>query len=259
MSVAIAPLPAAERGSALGRLALTELKLFARERLRIVFGVGLPLLLVIIIGCIPYFNQPRAAYGGATFLDIYVPIMVAFSVALLSLTALPMMLAGYRERGVLRRLQTTPIGPSRVLAAQLLANLAVVLGTSIAILLLARFGFGVAFPRQLAGFVIAAVLAAVALMCVGLFIAAVVPTSRAAQATGALLFYPLMFFAGLWLPIANMPATLQHISHATPLGAAVQALTDSVQGHWPTWLQLVTMAAYAVAFGLAAARWFRWE
>ena len=243
MSVAIAPLPAAERGSALGRLALTELKLFARERLRIVFGVGLPLLLVIIIGCIPFFNQPRAAYGGATFLDIYVPIMVAFSAALLSLTALPMMLAGYRERGVLRRLQTTPIGPSRVLAAQLLA----------------RFGFGVAFPRQLAGFVIAALLASVALMCVGLFIAAVVPSSRAAQATGALLFYPLMFFAGLWLPIANMPATLQHISHATPLGAAVQALTDSAQGHWPTWLQLVTMAAYAVAFGLAAARWFRWE
>ena len=196
MSVAIAPLPAAERGSALGRLALTELKLFARERLRIVFGVGLPLLLVIIIGCIPFFNQPRAAYGGATFLDIYVPIMVAFSAALLSLTALPMMLAGYRERGVLRRLQTTPIGASRVLAAQLLANLAVVLGTSIAILLLARFGFGVAFPRQLAGFVIAALLAAVALMCVGLFIAAVVPSSRAAQATGGLLFYPLMFFAG---------------------------------------------------------------
>ena len=58
---------------------------------------------------------------------------------------------------------------------------------------------------------------------------------------------------------ANMPATLQHISHATPLGAAVQALTDSAQGHWPTWLQLVTMAAYAVVFGLAAARWFRWQ
>src|SRR6266699_5341466 len=99
MSVAIAPLPAAERGSALGRLALTELKLFARERLRIVFGVGLPLLLVIIIGSIPFFNQPRAVYGGATFLDIYVPIMVAFSAALLSLTALPMRSWRWRRLG----------------------------------------------------------------------------------------------------------------------------------------------------------------
>ena len=185
--------------------------------------------------------------------------MVAFTAALLSLTALPMMLASYRERGVLRRLETTPIGPARVLAAQLLANLAVAVVTMVAILLLARFGYDVPLPRELGGFAIAALLATVALMCVGLFIAAVVPSAKAAQATGALLFYPLMFFAGLWLPIANMPAWLQHVSHATPLGAAVQALTDSATGHWPTALQLGTLAAYAVAFGLAAAKTFRWE
>ncbi len=69
----------------------------------------------------------------------------------------------------------------------------------------------------------------------------------------------MMFFAGLWLPIAQMPSVLRHISHATPLGAAVQALQDSAQGHWPHPLQLLTLAAYAVAFGLAATRLFRWE
>ena len=68
-----------------------------------------------------------------------------------------------------------------------------------------------------------------------------------------------MFFAGLWLPIPNMPATLQHTSHATPLGAAVLALTAATMGSFPTALQLVTMAGWAVAFGLAAARFFRWE
>ena len=49
----------------------------------------------------------------------------------------------------------------------------------------------------------------------------------------------MMFFAGLWLPITQMPAVLRHISHATPLGAAVQALQDSAQGHWPHPLQLL--------------------
>jgi ABC-2 type transport system permease protein len=262
MSTATVTLPAARtagRRSALANLALVELKLYLRERLRLFFGVGFPLMLTIIIGAIPSFNKPEAAYGGRTFLDVYVPIMVAFTAALLSLTALPMMLASYRERGVLRRLETTPIGPARVLAAQLLANLAVAVVTMVAVLLLARFGFGVPLPRELGGFAIAALLALLALMCVGLFIAAVVPSAKAAQATGALLFYPLMFFAGLWLPIANMPAWLQHVSHATPLGAAVQALTDSAAGHWPTALQLGTLAAYAVAFGLAAAKTFRWE
>ena len=124
---------------------------------------------------------------------------------------------------------------------------------------MARFAYGVPLPRQPAGFALAALLAAVALLSLGLFIAAVAPTGGPRRPPGAILFFPMMFFAGLWLPIAAMPAVLQHISHATPLGAAVQAMTDAWQGHWPHPLQLVILAGYAVAFGVAAARLFRWE
>jgi ABC-2 type transport system permease protein len=259
MSVTIAAPPAAARGSALGRLTITELKLFIRERVGPIWGVGLPLLLLIIFGSIPSFSKPRAVFGGFTELDAYIPILVALSLALLSLSALPMVLAGYRERGILRRMQTTPAGPVRVLTAQLAVHFAVAAVTVTLILIVARVGYGVFLPRQLAGFVIAALLAAAALLSVGLFVAAVAPTARVAQAIGTIVFFPMMFFAGLWLPIAQMPAILRHISHATPLGAAVQALQDAAQGHWPHPLQLLTMTAYAVVLGLAAARLFRWE
>jgi ABC-type cobalamin/Fe3+-siderophores transport system ATPase subunit len=43
------------------------------------------------------------------------------------------------------------------------------------------------------------------------------------------------------------------------LGAAVPALTVAAEGSMPTALQLGTLAAWAVAFGLAAAKFFRWE
>jgi ABC-2 type transport system permease protein len=56
-----------------------------------------------------------------------------------------------------------------------------------------------------------------------------------------------------------MPTVLQHVSHATPLGAAWEAFQQSVLGHWPPPLALVAMAAWAVGFGVAAARLFRWE
>jgi len=128
-----------------------------------------------------------------------------------------------------------------------------------AIITVARVGFGIPLPRQPGGFVLAALLAAGALLGAGLLVAAVAPTGRVARGIGAALFYPMMFFAGLWLPIPNMPAALQHISHATPLGAAVPALTAAVQGSMPTALQQGTMAAWAVAFALAAAKLFRWE
>jgi len=264
MSVSIAttaatPQTQATRGSALLKLSLTELRLLSRERVRMALPVAIPLVLIVILGNIHSLRQPRAIYGGESFIDLYTTIMVVMGLALLALTNMPMMLADYRERGVLRRLQTTPIGPARVLAAQLVADLAVAVAMVIAILAVARIGFAVPLPRQPGGFAVAALLAAAALLGAGLLVAAVAPTGRVARGIGALLFYPMMFFAGLWLPIPNMPAALQHISHATPLGAAVPALTAASQGSWPTALQLLTLAGWAVALGLAAARFFRWE
>ncbi len=247
------------RGQGLVKLSLTELKLLSRERVRAALPVAIPLVLLIILGNIASLRQPRAVYGGASFIDVYTTILLVMGLALLALTNMPMLLADYRERGVLKRLQTTPIGPARVLAAQLIADLTVAVVMVVLILAVARIGFAVPLPRQAGGFVLAALLAAFALLSAGLLVAAVAPTGRVARGIGALLFYPMMFFAGLWLPIPNMPATLQHISHATPLGAAVPALTAAAEGAMPTALQLLTLAGWTMAFALAAARFFRWE
>ncbi len=261
MSVTTGTVPgrASAPRSALARLAIVEARLFLRERVGVIWGIGFPLVLLIIFGNIPSFRQPSPDLGGLTYLDAYVPILIAFVMAMLSVNAMPAVLAGYRERGVLRRLATTPVGPSRVLAAQLVVNLAVTLTTLIAMLAVARLAFGVVLPRQPGGFVLAAALAAAALLALGLFLAAVARSGRAANAFGAILFFPMMFFAGLWLPRAAMPSLLRDISDFTPLGAAVQALQDSAQGHWPPLLYLAVMACYALVFGVAAARLFRWE
>jgi ABC-2 type transport system permease protein len=243
------------------QLAITELKLFTRGRAAVGLGIsaGIPLLLIVIFGGIHSFNTPVRRFGGLTTLDVYVPILLVFALALLSLVALPATLASYRELGYLRRLKTTPVGPVRMLAAQLTVKLAVAVVIVIVLLAVARGGYGVAMPREIGGMIVGGLLAAAALMATGLFVAAVAPNAGVARGIGAILFYLMMFFAGLWLPIPSMPAVLQHISHATPLGAAVPALQDATLGQWPTWLQLVTMAGYAVAFGLGAARLFRWE
>jgi ABC-2 type transport system permease protein len=262
-ATATKPAPAAtatHTGSAFWELTFTELRLFLREKSGLVYGVGLPILLLVIFGSIPYFNKAKGGdFGGVTLLDTYVPILIVFVIGMLSLNVMPPVLAGYREKGILRRLQTTPAGASRVLGAQLLINFAVAVIAVVALLLVARLGYNVKLPKELAGFVLAALLAALATICCGLFASAVSPSSRSANAVGAILFYPMTFFAGLWLPIPAMPETLQHISRATPLGAAVTALQSATQGHWPHPLQWVTMAAWAVGFGLGAAKLFRWE
>ena len=253
------PRAALPRPAPLRYLTLTELTLFSRERSGLAWGIGLPLVLLIAFGFIPGFRKPVSpAAPGVFVLDSYVPVLLAFVLAMIALNVLPPVLAGYREKGVLRRLSATPVGAARVLAAQLIVDSGMAAVTMIVLLVVARLAFGVAFPRQPAEFVLAVVLGALALLGLGLLLASVLPTSRAANAAGAILFFPMMFFAGLWLPLAAMPAALRHVSHITPLGAAVQAMDDARQGHWHP-LYLLILAGYAVAFAAAAARSFRWE
>ena len=148
---ATAPQTRTTRSSGLLKLTATELKLLSRERVRAVLPVAIPLLLIVVLGNVHSFRQPQAIYGGESLIDLYTTIVIVMGLALLALTNMPMMLADYRERGVLRRLQTTPIGPVRVLAAQLAADLTVSVVMVVVILAVARIGFAVPLPRQAAG------------------------------------------------------------------------------------------------------------
>ena len=167
-------------------------------------------------------------------LDVYVPILVAFSIAMLALNALPMVLAGYREQGVLRRLQTTPVGPgpgarrparwstspsrrSRCRCSSLVA----------------RIAFGVPLPRQPAGFVLAALLAAAALMAIGLFVAAVAPTAGPPRRSGRAVLPADVLRRAVAADRhhARRPAAHQP-RHPARRGGAGPAPTRP-QGHWP--------------------------
>jgi ABC-2 type transport system permease protein len=156
----------------------------------------------------------------------------------------PTYLATYREKGILRRLSTTPVHPAGLLGAQVAMALLIALFAVTLVL-----GVGI----------VAFVLAAASLLSVGVLVAAVAPSGRAASGIGTMLFFPMMFFAGLYVPRDAMPAVLRRIGDFTPLGAGVQALQDAAGGAWPQPLHLAVMAAFAVVAGLAAARLFRWE
>ncbi|MDH2429366.1 ABC transporter permease [Sphaerisporangium sp. TRM90804] len=247
-----------KHGSATWRLTKAEIKLCVREKTGPLWGVGFPLILLVILGNVPALREPVEA-GGPTYFDLYVPVIILFNLAILALTALPTILAGYRESGVLRRMRTTPVGPARVLAAQLVANFSIAVVAVALFLTVAGLGFGVRLPQNLAGFAAGWLLAAAALLSIGLMITALAPGRGPATAIGTVLFFPMMFFAGLWVPIAQMPPLLRNISHYTPLGAGMQAFQDTYQGHFPSAQPLVTLACYAVVCAIIAVRWFRWE
>jgi ABC-2 type transport system permease protein len=243
--------------SAFRNLVSTETKLMIREVVPLLWGLVFPMVLLTILG--EFSDGPDKSLGGLSLVASYVPILIAFTCSTFALQGLPTVLAGYRERGILRRLNATPVGAGRLLGAQLTVNLSVSLIATLGILIVGDAGFGVPLPRQPAGFLLAVAATSAAMLTLGLLIASLARTGRVAGAVGTMLFLPLMFFAGLWIPQAQMPAGLRRVGDDTPLGAAVAALQHSMSGQWPPATGLAILAGYTVVFGVLAWRLFRWE
>jgi ABC-2 type transport system permease protein len=253
------PLPGTPRGAAFGKIVLNEARLARRQPLPIIGSIGLPVVLMIIFGEIPSSSQVVSALGGLTLFDVYLPIIMVLGLTMLTMLGLPGPLVSYRELGVLRRLSTTPVPPSWLLAAQVVVQFCVALAGLLIVNVVSVTAFGAAGPKSPAGLALSSLLAIAGLFALGLLVAAVAPTASSVNAIGRLAIIPLLFFAGLWLPRALMPAVLQDISNYTPLGAAVEAIQDSMRTGFPPARPLLVLVAYAVVFAVAALRFFRWE
>jgi ABC-2 type transport system permease protein len=245
--------------STLTRLTVTETKLFLREPIVVFFAVAFAPILLVILGLVPSMREPVPELDGVRLIDLYLPIIVAMGLALFALSGLSQLFASYREKGVLRRMRTTPVRPTVLIGAQLLMATILSLITLLVILAIGRLAFGVGLPAQLPAYLISYLLAALSMFAIGLLVAALAPTAKSASAIGSLVFFPLIFFAGLWLPRDAMNDVLRTISDLTPLGAGVQSLQDAAAGQWPQLLHLAVLLGWTVVAGGLAARHFRWE
>jgi ABC-2 type transport system permease protein len=238
--------------SAQMRIAASELRLYLREPSAVGFTLVIPLLIIVAFGLVvnPGDGDPILTY--------FPGLAISFSLAILSLNLMPSILAGYREKGILRRLYTTPVHPSKVLIGQLLVSCVVAVALA-AIVVGVGTAIGFPLPGQPLGFALAFVLGCLSLFSLGLLVAAIAPTARFASGVGGFLFFASMLLGGVITPREVLPGFLSEIGDYTPLGATMAAIRDSWAGHFPQPLHLIVMATITVVFGLASARLYRWE
>lgn len=264
---ALAPAPhdarrRAGRGGALARMTLVEARLFLRDPSVLFFALLFPALLLTVLGLVmPWADQPYdddPALAGISAITGYTPTVLSLAVGTVALSTFPAVVATYRQRGVLRRLSTTPVGPARLLVAQVAVNLATLV---VAALLAVGAGvvvLGIATPRHVGTVLLAFLLAVLSTFALGSLVAALAPTAAAANGWGMTLYFVSLFFAGVWLPLPLMPDVVQTVAQWTPLGAATQAMTAAWVGQPFPGTHLLVMAVWAVLGLPLAVRLFRW-
>lgn len=240
------------------RLTATELRLLLRDATALFVVLALPVGFLLIFGSMlsgggTPSDDPRASG------EFFSAMAVSISLGMLALFTIPTYLGTYRERGILRRLSVTPVRPEALLVAQLAVHAAMALAGLALVIFLGSAAFGIEPPRNLPGFLLAFALGAASLFALGLLVAAVAPSGRAAGGIGPLLLFPLLFFAGAWMPKERMPEALARLADFTPLSATMDSLRVTWEGGDPRALHLAVLAASALLIGLLAARAFRWE
>ncbi|MFJ2768101.1 ABC transporter permease [Streptomyces sp. NPDC087300] len=259
MTTAVAAPHTATKSKASSAVLRAELRLFRREPGAVFWIMAFPTLLLALLGSIPSFRETDASLGGLRLVDAYVPVTVLLSLIMAGLQAMPPLITGYRERGILRRMSATPVRPAAVLGAQMGIYGSASLISALLTLTVGRLVFDVPLPRQGFGYALALLLAILCGLALGALVSALARTTKAATAIGSAVFFPMMFSAGVWLPVQAMPDTLAHIVEIAPLGAAARALGDAAAGDWPGIGHLGVLTAWAVLLTAGAARWFRWE
>jgi ABC-2 type transport system permease protein len=239
--------------SAIGRLVRAELKLMTRDPLVLTFVFAFPVVTMLIIGG-AFGTEPDPAFDHVNPSHWYVASYLTVVIAATGLVMLPVHLASYRERGVLRRFAAAGFPRWSFAIAQLIVGLTTIVVACVLLLAVAAPVYGIPAMHDWWRVAAALPLGAVAFVSLGVLLGSLLPSARAAQAVGLLLFFPSFLLGAGGPPPHVMGSAVRHIAGPLPL----TLLTNAVRGPWlglgPATASLVAVAVLAVAATAVAAR-----
>jgi ABC-2 type transport system permease protein len=177
----------------------------------------------------------------------------------IGIVALPVHLTAYRERGVLRRFRASSFSIWSVLGSQFIVSFAIAIIGSILVAVLAMIVYSPHLPVQPWLLVPAFILATVCFTSLGFFLGAVIPTTRAAQGLGLILFFVMLILGGAGPPPEVLTSVMKIIGDITPLRYVILVLQDPWLGFgWNVSASLI-VGAITVAAVAVSSRYFKWE
>ena len=242
----------------------TELKVWLRDPSSVFFALIFPSVLLLGLGlAIPAFAEPMTdappPWNEAPGVTSYLPTIIALAVGTIALTTMPVQFATFREKGILKRLSTTPMPPQNLIGAHMVINVLALIVSAGAAVVGGMLILGVPLAADPLTVLLVLVLSTTAMFSLGLLVAARAEKGTSASGIGMLIYFPSLMFSGVWVPLDVMPEWMQQIGLYLPLGAAAQGLTIGWFGNegFPLAQVLVLVVWTLVLFPIGV-RLFRW-
>jgi ABC-2 type transport system permease protein len=239
--------------TAVGRLVRAELKLMTRDPLVLTFVFVFPIVTMLIIGG-AFGTAPDPAFEHLNPSHWYVASYLTVVIGAVGLVMLPVHLASYRERGVLRRFAAAGFPRWSFAIAQLIVGLITTAVACALLLAVAAPVYGIPAVHDWWRVAVAVPLGAIAFVSIGVLLGSLLPSARAAQAVGLLIFFPSFLLGSGGPPPHVMGSAVRHVAGPLPL----TLLTNAVRAPWlglgHATGSLIGVTALAVAATVLAAR-----
>jgi len=249
---------------ALRKLTWVEIKLFTRDPLSLVFTLALPFFFLIVLNGV-FGNEVAVdpvedVWRGVGPSEYYVPAYIGLVMAATGVLSMPVRLASYRERGVLRRFRASAMPLWVILGSQVAIALLTAVVGAVSITVASTLIYGTELlPADALLFIPAFVLAALAFAAVGVLLGSVLPTSRSAQGAGLMLFFMMFLLSGAGPPRDVLTGPMRGIGNTLPLTWVITLLQDPWLGFgWATTASLVVVSVLVGSVALSV-HFFRWD
>ncbi len=229
-----------------------------RNKMTLFWNLLFPLFLLLIYALV--FGQE--ALGGRSYVTWILPGVIVLNILSFGLLGSASTMVEMRERGVLRRLQATPVPAASLLGAYLAVNLLLCLLQSLALITAAVLALGYRpAPADLLQALPAILAATLLALALGQVVSGAAVKAGMALALGQTLYFSQMFITDLVVPLALLPPWLQAAAVYLPGYSMVQLVRPPLLGEgWPpaAGFYLALTFGYIAVASFLAALLFRW-
>ena len=196
------------------------------------------------------------------YIDFLVPGIVAMMIMSNNMNGVAGQIASWRERGILRRMQTTTLAPGAFIAAQITSRLLLNGIQALLLILIGYFVFGTQVNGSWLLLIFFIILGTLTFMSIGFIIASLAKDPEQAGPMAGFLSFPMMFLGGVFFPISSMPDFLQPVVQVIPithLTTAIREIMNLGATIQELWIPGVVLAGWAIVAFTVSALTFKWE
>ena len=240
------------------KLYMIEQKLALRSGDMLIFGVAMPIGIMILIYMIAGQKQ---AGEGFTYLESSFASLIAVGICAAAFMGIPLTIADYRDKKILKHFFTTPCSPLWILGTDILCAGITALLSALSVALVSVVFLGYEMQGSVLAFMGSWLLTLVSMFSIGLLMASLCRTIKSVNAVTSLVYFPMLFLSGATIPYELFPSGLRRFANVLPLTQGIKLMKAVSMGAaldnvWKIVVLLVGIAVICTVFSVKA---FRWE